>query len=96
MDSPPSLPLDTREGQCIRAADYMAAHPACTLRELATGADLGSASKVISEMERTFGYRLRRLRDRVPTRDGTHSRGVLRYTLEARPSHSQQNLFPTE
>ncbi len=96
MESPLALPLDTRECQCTRAADYMAAYPGCTLRELASGADLGSASKVISEMERRFGYRLRKARERVATKDGAHSRGVLRYTLESRPSHSQQDLFPTE
>ena len=93
MNSPEPLPLDTREQQCKRAADYMEANPCCTLRELLTGADLGSASKVVSEMERKFGYRLRRQRDRAPTRDGAHCRRVLRYTLEARPTHAQAELF---
>ena len=65
------------------------------MRELFTGADLGSGSKVISEMERTFGYRLRRVRVRIPTRDGTHSRPSIRYWLEARPTHSQPDLFGT-
>ena len=36
---------DSLESQCARAAEYMATHSACTLRELATGADLGNASK---------------------------------------------------
>lgn len=92
MNTPEPLPIDTREEQCKRAADYMEAHPGCTLRELLTGADLGSASKVISEMERTFHYRLRRQPDRTPTRDGAHCRRVLRYTLEARPTVAQGEL----
>lgn len=93
MDSIAPLPFDSRVGQCVRAADYMDSHPGCTLRELSNGADLGSATKVISEMERRYGYRLRRVRDRVPTSDGTHSRQVVRYWLEARPTHSQPDLF---
>ena len=91
----PHLPPDDRVGQCARAADYLEAHPGSTMRELFTGADLGSGSKVISEMERTFGYRLRRVRDRVPTRDGTRSRPLMRYWLEERPTHSQPDLFGT-
>jgi hypothetical protein len=93
MTNTEPLPIDTREEQCKRAADYMEEHPGCTLRELLTGADLGSASKVVSEMERTFGYRLRRQRDRAPTRDGTHCRRVLRYSLEARPTTAQGELY---
>lgn len=96
MDSPPSLPKDTHEGQGKRAADYMAAHPACTYPELGIGADLGSATKIVSQMVRKFGYCILRERKRVPTRAGTHSRDVVRLTLVSRPTHSQQDLFPTE
>ena len=92
---PALLPLDTRADQCERAADYMEAHPGCALRDLAAGADLGSASKVVSEMVRTYGYRVRRVRVRVRCRDGVHSRCVMRYWLDARPSHSQPDLFST-
>ena len=92
--SPANLPLDDREGQCVRAADYMQAHPGCTLRELAAGADLGSASKVVSEMWRTFGYAVRRDRVRKPCRDGEHSRHEVRYWLEGRPVRPQLDLFP--
>lgn len=90
---PTVLPRDSRDGQCERAADWLQAHPGSTSRELAQGADLGSATKVISEMERRFGYRLRRLRVRVPTRDGKHSRALVRYWLESRPAVSQFDLF---
>lgn len=86
------LPLDTRPEQCRRAADYMEAHPGCTLRELGAGADLGSASKVVSEMQRN-GYSVRRRRDRVRCADGTHSRSVARYWLEGRPVIAQPDLF---
>lgn len=89
----PALPLDDREGQCARAADYMAAHPGCTLRELADGADLGSASKVVSEMIRTYGYAVRRERKRRICRDGEHSRREARYWLEGRPVRPQLDLF---
>ncbi len=92
---PPLLPIDTRNEQCERAADYMEAHPGCTLRELDRAADLGSASKVVSEMEKR-GYRLHKERGRVPTRDGAHSRRITRYWLIARPSKSQQELFSGE
>jgi hypothetical protein len=69
-------------------------HPGCTLRELEQGADLGSATKVISEMKGRFGYRVHSQPDRVPCRDGKHSRKVMRYWLEAWPALSQIELFP--
>ncbi len=80
---------DSREDQCKRAAEYMTSHPGCTLLELQAGADLGSASKVVSEMERTFGYCLKRERCLAPTQDGTHYRRVVRYTLESRPANKR-------
>ena len=86
------LPADTRPAQCKRAAHYMEAHPGCNLRELNTGADLGSPSKVVSEMVRTYGYQVQRKRERVPCVDGTCSRGVTRYWLVAWPSVSQLPL----
>lgn len=87
------LPFDTREAQCQRAADYMEAHPGCTLRNLAIGADLGSASKVVSEMCRTFGYQVRRESVRIPCEDGEHSRYHKRYWLKSRPQMAQFDLF---
>jgi len=90
---PLSLPLDDRAAQCKRAADYMEAHPGCTLRELFTGADLGSPSKVVSEMVRKFGYGVRRQRRRVACLDGTRSRPVMCYWLESWPAFSQRDLF---
>jgi hypothetical protein len=95
MSTTPPLPIDTRDAQCERAAGYMEAHPGCTLRELDRAADLGSASKVVSEMVKR-GYRIRRERDRIATRDRKHSRPVKRYWLISRPMQSQQELFPTE
>ena len=91
---PVRLPLDDRAAQCRRAAHYMEAHPGCDLRELGAGADLGSPSKVVSEMEHTFGYQVRRKRVRVPCVDGTRSRPVTRYWLIAWPVESQPDLFP--
>ena len=84
---------DDREGQCKRAADYMEVHPGCSLVDLASGADLGSASKVVSEMRHAFGYGVRRVRVRVPCRDGQHARTVTLYWLESRPSSLQCELF---
>jgi Helix-turn-helix domain len=95
MSVPAHLPIDKRNDQCVRAADYMEAHPGCTLRELDSAADLGSASKVISEMKKR-GYRLRTERDRIPTRDRKHSRPIKRYWLVSRPEQSQQELFPIQ
>jgi hypothetical protein len=92
----PSAPLtpDDREGQCRRAADYMEANPGCTLVELSIGADLGSASKVVSEMVRTFGYQVRRLFDREQCANGQHSRRRSHYWLEGRPvAAAQFDLF---
>lgn len=74
----------------------MEAHAGCTLRELERGADLGSASKVLSEMLRR-GYRVRKVRASVPCVAGTRSRrGALRLFLEARPAEVQRDLFPFE
>jgi hypothetical protein len=89
------LPLDDRAGQCFRAANYMETHPGCTVKELADGAELGSVTKVISEMPR-FGYRVRKVRDSVPCVGGTRKRrGTVRYFLESRPAISQRDLFET-
>lgn len=91
-----ALPLDDRAGQCARAADYIEAHPGCTLPELGAGADLGSVTKVVSEMPR-FGYGLRKVRESVPCVGGTRRRrGTVRLYLEARPRTSQGDLFKRE
>lgn len=90
---PQFLPIDTRAAQCVRAGHYMEAHPGCTSPELHAGADLGSATKVISEMRR-HGFQVRRERVRVLCRDGKHSRSVIRYYLDAWPAESQLDLFP--
>jgi hypothetical protein len=91
---PQFLPIDTRAAQCERAGRYMEAHPGCTSHELHAGADLGSATKVISEMIRRYGFQVRRERVRVLCRDGEHSRSVVHYHLEAWPEESQLTLFP--
>ena len=72
----------------------METKPGCDLRELGAGADLGSPSKVVSEMVRTYGYQVLRKRDRVPCVDGTRSRTVTRYWLLAWPVETQPDLFP--
>ena len=91
---PARLPLDARAAQCKRAAHYLETHPGCGLRELGIGADLGSPSKVVSEMEHTFKYQLRREHGRVPCVDGTRSRTVTRYWLIAWAVKTQSDLFP--
>lgn len=96
MNAPNALPIDERIDQCARAADFMEANPGCTLRELDKAADLGSASKVISEMRIKHGYKILAKRDLIRTRDRTRSRRVNRYWLIARPTKSQQELFPSE
>ena len=48
--------FESRAAECRRAADFMAAHPACTLRDLAAGASLSNSSKVVSDLIRDFGY----------------------------------------
>ena len=88
------LPSDTRPAQCKRAARFMEAKPGCNLRELGAGADLGSPSKVVSEMVRTYGYQVLRKREQVLCVDGTRSRSVTRYWLLAWPVESQLALFP--
>jgi hypothetical protein len=93
MPGPVFLPRDGRAAQCKRAADFMEAKPGCTIRELETGADLGSPTKVISEMVRKFGYGVRRERRAASCLDGTRYRRVTRYWLESRPNFSQGDLF---
>ena len=88
------LPLDDRAGQCERAANYIEQHPGCTPRELGEGADLGSVTKVISEMAR-FGFEVRRVRSTLPCVGGTRRRrGTVRYFLVARPVRPQLDMFP--
>jgi len=90
---PAAVPLDDRATQCRRAADYMQAHPGCTTRELGEGADLGSVTKVISEMPR-YGYSVRTERSSGLCMNGTRRRrGAARYFLEGRPVNPQRDLF---
>ncbi len=71
----------------------MSAHPGCTQRELSEGADLGSVTKVISEMPR-YGYSVRKVRDSVPCVNGTRKRrGLVRYFLDGRPVNPQPDFF---
>ena len=88
-----SANVESRAAECRRAADYMAAHPGCTLRDLAAGASLNNASKVVSGLIRDYGYFVRRERVRTPCRDGEHSRCEKRYWLEGRPLRPQLDLF---
>lgn len=91
-----ALPFDDRGTQCERAACFMETHPGCTASELAEGAELGSATKVISEMPR-FGYAVRKVRATLPCVGGTRlRRGAVRYFLESRPSTGQRDLFVSE
>lgn len=90
MPQKPSI--DTREAQAQRAADFMEAHPeGSTLAEIDAAADLGSPTKVLSDMRRQLGYGIRRGPPRlVMCARGTKSRRVRTYILTHRPAPAAQ------
>lgn len=90
-------PVDTRMEQAERAADYMERHPdGSTIPEIAAAADLGSGTKVLSDMRRTLGYGVVRGPDRwVSCAFGGRRRHLRTYVLTHRPApESQLDLFP--
>ena len=89
---------DNRPEQAARVADYLASHPASTLKEIDAACDIGCISKVMSTMarpvgEKGLGYGIAKGRRYVPCAAGTRSRQVRTYTLLFRPS-AQPSLFP--
>lgn len=90
----PPPPVDTREAQAERVADFLEAHPeGATLAEINAACDLGSGTKVLSDMRRELGYRVPRGPGRwVATRCGSR-RHVATYVLASRPRKAQLDLF---
>jgi len=91
-----SLPTDTRQHQAARLADFLETHPDSTAKEIDAVCDLGSPTKVISDMP-GLGYgiaRAWRWRD-VSCIGGDHARKVRTYVLLYRPN-TQPDLFGTQ
>jgi len=84
---------DTRTDQAARVADFLELHPDSTAKEIDAACDLGSPTKVISDMP-GLGYgigRAWRWCDVSCAGDG-RSRMVRIYTLTSRPD-TQPDLF---
>ena len=95
--NPASQPQqDTREAQARRVADHLEQHPGATAREINEACDVGSVTKVLSDMDRTGGlnYGIARGWRREPCDQGAYTRRVRTYTLTHRP-RTQPDLFPT-
>lgn len=86
---------DARPAQCERAADYLEAHPGATLADIDAACDLGSPSKVLSEMPR-MGYGIRRGWRLVPCVFGAAPRRRRTYTLTHRPTLARQLALDLE
>jgi hypothetical protein len=92
--SNPTRPhYDTRPEQVDRVADYLELHPDSTAKEFDAACDVGSVTKILSDMPR-LGYGISRgLRRRDVDCDGVQrSRRVRTYALLYRPS-TQDDLF---
>lgn len=88
-------PPDPRTAQAERAADYMERHPAgVTLAELGAACDLGSSSKVVSDMAGPLGYGIRRAWRHEPCRFGKGARRRRVYILTGRPTTARQLPLP--
>lgn len=87
-------PSDSRAQQAERVADYLESNPGSTAREIDAGCDLGSVTKVLSDMP-AMGYRLRKSWQQVPCADGVYSRRVRCWWLLYRPTFTtpQRDLF---
>lgn len=96
--TPPGIdpPCDTRRAQMYRAALFMQTRPdGITLKELQAACDLGSGTKVVSEMTRA-GFGLFKGWRTVTCAGGASVRRVRVYVLTAWPQQRQKNLFDTE
>lgn len=87
---------DTRPEQAVRVADYLAAHPGATAKEIDAACDVGCITKVLSDMPRPdlpgMGYGLFKGGRKVLCAGGSHVRNVRTYTLLHRPK-AQPDLF---
>lgn len=94
--SDPTRPhYDTRPEQVERVADFLERHPDSTAKEIDAACDVGSVTKILSDMPR-LGYGISRGRCwRDVACDGVQrSRRVRTYALTHRPS-TQPDLFTT-
>jgi hypothetical protein len=90
-----SLPCDHRDLQALRAADCLEQYSdGLTAPELQSRIDCGSASKLLSVMEREMGYRFKRVKTHEVCVGGTKQRRRIRYILLSRPNEKQGDLFP--
>ncbi|MBX3601182.1 MAG: hypothetical protein KF863_11190 [Rubrivivax sp.] len=89
----PTAP-DPRPAQAERAADYMERHPGgVTVPELEAACDLGSATKVLSDMP-GMGYVIGRRWRLVPCLFGSEQRRRRVYVLLSRPAPAAQLTLP--
>lgn len=91
--SPKRPQSDTRPHQAARVADFLELHPDSTAKEIDAACDLGSTTKVISDMP-GLGYGIARgwrWRD-VLCAGGERSRMERTYALTYRPD-TQPDLF---
>ncbi|HVL45778.1 MAG TPA: hypothetical protein VM407_13220 [Acidovorax sp.] len=87
---------DTRPEQAVRVADFLEKTPASTLKEIDAACDVGSVTKVLSDMQRMdlpgMGYGISKGLRRVLCAGGLHVRDVRTYTLLHRP-RARSDLF---
>jgi hypothetical protein len=82
---------DTRPAQVVRVADYLEQHPQSTAKEIDAACDIGSITKVLSDMPR-MGYGIQKDRRIVGCAGGHGTRQVRTYALTHRPE-TQPDLF---
>ncbi len=88
---------DPRTAQAERAADFMERHPhGVTAADLEASCDLGSATKVLSDMAGPLGYGIRRDWRRVPCAFGKGERRRRVYVLTSRPTPGAQFALDLE
>lgn len=83
---------DTRSAQAARVAAYLELFPGATAKEIDAFCDVGSVTKVLSEMQ-FMGYGLGKAWRNVCA-NGKHPRRVRTYVLLYRPTR-QPDLFRT-
>ncbi len=81
--------LDTHKGQADRVVPLLLAAPDSTAAEINALADCGCISKVLSAMEKKFGYVFKKGWRYIKTAGGT-SRRVRTYAIAYRPEDLPQ------
>jgi hypothetical protein len=87
----PTPTTDTRPAQAVRVADFLERHPGATCKEIDAAADVGSITKVLSDMP-ALGYGLAKDWRTVACVGGIHTRPMRSYRLLHRPGR-QPDLF---